>query len=75
MVVALLLDLAGVSRDLIVEDYVQVPARSEHRVPDGVHIRQMLEHVTTEHGSTRGYLRWLGLAEEDVTTLQARLQP
>jgi hypothetical protein len=72
---ALLLDLAGVSRDLVVEDYVQVPARSEHRVPDGADIRQMLDHVTTEHGSTRGYLRWLGLAEEDVTTLRSRLLP
>lgn len=75
MVVALLLDLGGVSRDLVVEDYVQVPVSTENRAPDGADIRQMLDHVSREFDSTRGYLRWLGLADEDVTALGALLLP
>lgn len=47
MVVALLLDLAGVPRDLVVEDHVAAPVTTDHRVPDGADILRMLDHVTT----------------------------
>ncbi len=81
MVIALLLDLAGVDPDVIAAEYALVPGGSvsERRTsesparPDGGDIRQMLEHVRTTYGSTSGYLRRLGVDEAGIAALRDRL--
>lgn len=80
MVVALLLDLAGVDREVIAADYALLPERPPPAVPGArgsqvdEDILQMLEHVDAAHGSTTGYLRWLGLTDDAVEALRRRLQ-
>jgi len=80
MVIAVLLDLAGVDRDTIVADYTAFPDElppaptNLHRAGDSA-IMQMLEHVSATYGSTAGYLRWLGLPDVAIDTLQRRLEP
>ncbi|SDF77745.1 Tyrosine phosphatase family protein [Blastococcus aurantiacus] len=80
MVVALLLDLAGVDRETIEADYAAPPNRPhaptnpagpERR--DGSPIREMLAHVSTAYGTTAGYLRWLGLDDATIGALRERL--
>ena len=81
MVVALLLDLAGVDREVIAAEYALAPggSTSDGRTPssagrpDQRDIMQMLEHVSTAHGSTSGYLEWLGVDEAGIGALEARL--
>ena len=80
MVIALLLDLAGVDREVIAADYAVRPglpavAETDPDGPDSDAIRQMLTHVTAEYGSTSGYLRWLGLDVSAIAALQQRLEP
>lgn len=73
MVAALLLDLAGVDRDVIAADYALLP---EPAAPaDEAGIRRMLDHVTAAYGTTAGYLRRLGLDEAAVGGLRRRLEP
>jgi protein tyrosine/serine phosphatase len=73
MVVALLLDLAGVDRDVIAADYALVPDRAAPA--DAASIRRMLDHVGGAYGTTAGYLRRLGLDEAAVAGLRRRLEP
>ena len=82
MVVALLLDLAGVDRETIEADYAAPPDRphaptnSTDPVPrDGSPIREMLAHVSTAYGTTAGYLAWLGLDDPAIEGLRKRLHP
>lgn len=82
MVVALLLDLAGVDRDVIAADYAAAkdPPFASTATPDfdggdSSAIVQMLDHVTATFRSTAGYLRWLGLTDSAVDTLRRRLEP
>ena len=93
IVAALLLDLAGVSRDEIVADY----ALSEHWLlprteewlthMDAVqrahvhglmatppeYMRFALDHVNAQHGGTERYFRAIGLTDEEIGALRARL--
>ncbi|ABS03887.1 tyrosine-protein phosphatase [Kineococcus radiotolerans] len=82
MVIALLLDLVGVDRDVIIDDYSLLPedsdrtsGGSEHHRTGGDDIRQMLEHVSAVYGSTDAYLRWLHLDDHSIKALQRRLRP
>ena len=82
MVVALLLDLVGVDREVIAAEHALVPDGSPSGRgtptgagrPDGGDIVQMLEHVSTSYGSTSDYLRWLGIDEAGIGALRARLE-
>jgi protein-tyrosine phosphatase len=83
MVIALLLDLAGVDRAVIAADYALVPERHapagpalpEGNGPDGGDILHMLDQVSATYGSTSDYLRWLGLDDTAVDALRDRLRP
>jgi len=76
MVVALLLDLAGVDRAVVAEDYALAPAdASGHRRRGGSDILTMLDQVTSAYGSTSAYLRWLGLSDSHVSAIRERLEP
>lgn len=82
MVVALLLDLAGVDREVVVADYAifpvtmppsVAPATPEHHA--GAPMAHMLGHVDDAYGSTAGYLRWLGLDDDSIDALLRLLEP
>lgn len=83
MVIALLLDLAGVDRELIAADYALRPERPAPAAPPppvqvrrgGEDILQMLEHISAAYGSTADYLRWLGLDDDTIEALRRRLEP
>ena len=84
MVVALLLDLAGVGHEAIAADYalysrVATPAalstQTERPRQGTSDITQMLEHVTATYGSTSHYLRSLGLDDRAIDGLRRRLEP
>ncbi|WP_328291521.1 tyrosine-protein phosphatase [Kineococcus sp. NBC_00420] len=82
MIVALLLDLVGVDREAIAEDYALVnetpntsAGESGHRRNGGVDILAMLDHVTAAYGSTDAYLRWLDLTDPSVAAVKERLLP
>lgn len=83
MVIALLLDLAGVDRKLIAADYALRPELTAPAAPSPPvqgrrgreDILQMLEHVSAAYGSTADYLRWLGLDDDTIETLRRRLEP
>lgn len=72
MIIALLLDLAGVQRDVIEVDYATLP--DQQRLDSGA-IAQMLAHVSETYCSPAGYLRWLGLDDAAVDGLGERLHP
>jgi protein-tyrosine phosphatase len=72
MIIALLLDLAGVERDVIEVDYSAL--RDQQRLDSGA-IAQMLARVSDTYGSTAGYLRWLGLDDAAVDCVRERLRP
>jgi protein-tyrosine phosphatase len=81
MVVALLLDLAGADLDVIAAEHARIPGEVSEGVtsrtvspPHGDDILQMLEHVRATHGSTSGYLRWLGVDDAGIDALRARLE-
>ncbi|TDU87639.1 HAD superfamily hydrolase (TIGR01509 family) [Kribbella voronezhensis] len=79
LLIALLLELAGVPRDVIAADY----AVSEVRLglQDGDPFRRTmpetildsLAHVDSQYGGIRAYLGWLGLTAGEVHRLLARL--
>ena len=81
MISALLLDLAGVDREVIAAEYALVPEQSARAGaaaptrPDRGDILQMLGHVSAAYGSTSGYLDRLGLDDVAVGALRARLEP
>jgi len=82
MVIALLLDLAGVDRGVIRDDYLLLPDAAgrpagDHRgqCSNGSDIEAMLEHVTAVYGSAGAYMRCLGLDARSVDALEARLLP
>lgn len=82
MVVALLLDLAGVDREVVVADYALFPVTMPPAVASGTPeqhagapMAHMLEHVDGAYGSTAGYLRRLGLDDILVDRLRQRLRP
>ena len=71
-VVALLLDLVGVAHDVIAADHVLGPGPTD---PDARNIVTMLDHVRDVHGSSAGYLRSIGLDDEEVSALRRRVSP
>jgi protein-tyrosine phosphatase len=87
--IALLLDLAGVDRATIVEDYTlsafHFANPVAHVEPDDWRagslvvdcppelIEEALEHLDREHGGSRALLRRHGLGEEELDTLVERL--
>jgi protein-tyrosine phosphatase len=73
MIAALLLDLAGVDRQVIEADFVLTPAGTDP--PDGDDIRQMLDHVSATYGSTARYLARVGLDADTIGSLGRRLAP
>lgn len=76
MVAAMVLEVAGVTRQAIAEDYLvgdadqRPPAYPRHRST----ITTMLEHLDASHGSVAGYLHSLGLSGTDVDRLRDRLR-
>lgn len=82
MIVALLLELAGVDRHAIKDDYAQSPPAAERptahrtgRTMGGSAIGDMLDHVTAAHGSVSNYLRWLGVDDQAVDTIKKHMLP
>ncbi|MBC3761233.1 tyrosine-protein phosphatase [Quadrisphaera oryzae] len=84
MVAALLLDLAGVEREAVVDDYhragsgrpVVDPATAPPpRRRGGPDIDAMLDHVHARWGGSEAYLWWLGLDDRQVTALRSLLRP
>lgn len=82
MVVALLLDLVGVDREAITDDYAQspraaAPATARPNGPDSgtSAIDVMLDHLSAEYGSATGYLRWLGLDDRSIDAIKMHLVP
>ena len=80
MIIALLLDISGVQRDVIEADYSTLPDRpaaagTNPQQLDSGPIAQMLAHVSVTYGSTAGYLRWLGLDDAAVDGVGQRLRP
>jgi HAD superfamily hydrolase (TIGR01509 family) len=81
LLVALLLDLVGVPRDVIAADYSISEVRLEmtHRPPDlrtpPEVILTSLDHVDRRYGGVRGYLTVCGLTAVEIRRLTARLTP
>ena len=80
MIIALLLDLAGVQWDVIEVDCSTLPdhpaaAGTNPQQSDSGAIAQMLAHLSDTYGSTAGYLRWLGLDDAAVDGVRRRLRP
>lgn len=82
MVSALLLDLAGVERTAVVEDYRSADGGAPGVDPDdapaprrcgGRDIAAMLDHVHTRWGGAAGYLRWLGLPDDRAAHMRSWL--
>lgn len=66
MVVAILLEIAGVERDEVVADYARTPADPP---VDPADIVRMLEHLDARHGGAAGYVRSLGVATGPLEAL------
>jgi protein-tyrosine phosphatase len=76
LLVALLLELLGVPRDVILADYVASNAGLGSVAYTTVHAEVLtwtLEGLEEQYGSTRGYLEAHGLTSETVTALRAAL--
>jgi HAD superfamily hydrolase (TIGR01509 family) len=81
LMIAILLDLVGVHRDVIAEDY----ALSEERLGlrNGPEISRSrpetilasLDHLDREYGGARGYLNWCRLTQAEIHRLATRLVP
>lgn len=66
MVVAILLEIAGVDRDDVAADYARTP---DEPPTDPADIRRMLEHLDARHGGAAAYVRSLGVATGPLETL------
>ncbi|MEV5965615.1 HAD-IA family hydrolase [Kribbella sp. NPDC051952] len=81
LMVALLLELAGVPREVIAADYavseinlgLQDKDEWSRTLPET--ILASLDHVDREFGGVRAYLSWLGLSPAEIHRLAARLVP
>ena len=69
MISAMLLELAGASREAIGADYARTSSETESE-----DILQMLEHIDATHGSMQTYLRTLGITEAQLARLGELLQ-
>ncbi len=75
MVTAILLDLAGVERDAIVDDYAisaHYLMRSGSNSPPGA-IAAFLDALHAKYGGARAFLTRIGLAQADIAALLAKL--
>lgn len=81
LLIALLLELAGVPRDVIAADYAVSEVRlglqdcDEFRRTRPETILDSLGFVDSAYGGIRGYLGWLGLSAGEIHRLVARLVP
>jgi protein-tyrosine phosphatase len=72
MLVALLLDMFGTPRSVIIEDYERTWAfRSDSAEPGA--IEQTLLHVDSRWGGARSYLRQHGVTDAEISALEERL--
>ena len=75
MVTAILLDLAGVSRDTIVRDYAISAGYDDYTQsaspPEA--IRAFLDALDGDYGGARAYLARIGLSKEEIRSLLAKL--
>ncbi|WP_328522457.1 HAD-IA family hydrolase [Kribbella sp. NBC_00359] len=81
LMIAILLDLVGVPRAVIAEDYALSEARlSLQDAPEISRSRPetilaSLDHLDREYGGVRGYLTWCGLTRAEIHRLATRLVP
>ena len=81
LMIAILLDLVGVPRAVIAEDYALSEARlglqngPEMSRSRPETILASLDHLDREYGGVRGYLTWCGLTQAEIHRLATRLVP
>ncbi|HEY1486243.1 MAG TPA: tyrosine-protein phosphatase [Micromonosporaceae bacterium] len=72
MLVALLLDLVGTPRSVIIEDYERTWAFRSDAAETGA-IDQTMTHIDARWGGARGYLRQHGVTDAEISALRDRL--
>jgi HAD superfamily hydrolase (TIGR01509 family) len=77
LLIALLLELAGVPREAIAADYalLELQDADPYRRTAPETILDSLAFVDSAYGGMRGYLGWLGLSAGEIHRLVARLVP